>query len=102
MVDVGATDLTVNNDQFTIASGADTGTYAADSYNSEVGWSNPAAGVSLNTNTGGSSGGYALFPTPTYQQGLVIRQKSNPFERWRAYHPGCFPCWRERYIEIPV
>jgi hypothetical protein len=74
VVDVAASDLTLNDDEFSIASGSSTFTIDSDSYNSETGWSNPPAGQNLGENTGGSGGGYTLFPASEapYQDGLVI------------------------------
>ena len=65
VVSVAASNTTLNNDGKTFE-----GNIA--SWSSDTGWSNPAGGV--NGQYGGSGGGYTddIFPTPTYQQGLVI------------------------------
>ncbi|HEX4146498.1 MAG TPA: hypothetical protein VHY91_23560 [Pirellulales bacterium] len=73
VIDVAASDLTLNNDQFSIGTAPNTFTITSASYNSEVGWSNPPPGKSED-NVGGSGGGYTLFPSSLapYQNGLTI------------------------------
>ncbi|HEX4144956.1 MAG TPA: hypothetical protein VHY91_15735 [Pirellulales bacterium] len=70
VIDVAASDLTLNNDQYT----SNGSTVDSASYNNETGWSNPPAGETTNNFDGGSGGGYTLFPASTapYQDGLVI------------------------------
>jgi len=56
VVDVASSDLTINSNN---------------SWSAETAWSDTASGPA-NDDIGGSAGGYSIFPTPAYQQGITI------------------------------